>query len=135
MNEKYKTPLKNLVASTILGSADFIDYVRENYLRDKSADDNVPATKQLMDRPSIEAIFEEVDLSKLDDRLSRDIKIYLCRQYTGEKLVQIGERFAISGSAVCHAAPRISGNFSRDRKLRERSAFRFFPVMQPIDSH
>jgi len=43
-----------------------------------------------------------------DPKLARVLKIYLCRQHTGEKLKAIGANFRISGSAVSHACRRVT---------------------------
>ena len=64
--------------------------------------------------------FDEVKSQFTEDsRLSRDIKIYLCTRYTGERLKKIGEHFKISESAVSHASKRISERMIREKKLKK----------------
>jgi len=49
-------------------------------------------------------IFEEVELVLPDDKaLARNVKMYLCRRYTGERLKDIGRHFGIGESGVSQA--------------------------------
>jgi predicted DNA-binding protein YlxM (UPF0122 family) len=65
-------------------------------------------------------IFEGVDRCGLDGRLARDVKFYLCRQYTSEKLKEIADRFNLTESAVSHAARRVSKMIATDAKMHQK---------------
>ena len=108
IDKKCDSPLKEVVNSTILGSKDFIDFIKEKYLSDRKNDIDLPALKSFKSRITIETIENEVEkVIKNKGSLSRVVKIYLSHRYTGEKLDHIGRHFGIGGSAVCQARRRV----------------------------
>ena len=114
INNEYESPLKDVIGSTILGTQEFVDFIKDKYIKNKKADKELPSLKALSDRPTIESIIEQVDLVIKDNRnLSRNIKIYLCWKYTGSKLEDIGAYFTIGNSGVCQAGRRISEKNSK----------------------
>lgn len=114
-------PLNGVVALTILGSLDFIKEIKDNYLKNKKVDHNVPALKKLSKRPSIEEIIKEVEAVFGQDRaLSRKVKLYFCHRYTGTKLKEIGTHFGIGESGVSQSSRRITLKNDQDRKLRKK---------------
>jgi REP element-mobilizing transposase RayT len=121
VNQNYENPLNEIVGSTILGSPGFISFVRESYLSGKKADINLPALKDLVKKPTIREIISIVDsvLTK-EPRLNRSVKLYLCQQYTGMKLKDIGKQFGIGESGVCQASKRISKKIKSDKKLKRK---------------
>ncbi|MBI9086040.1 MAG: hypothetical protein JEZ11_20745 [Desulfobacterales bacterium] len=54
-----------------------------------------------------------------DPTFSRDLKIFLSKKITGEKLKRIGDCFGISDSAVFHASRRSEKKIDADRKLKK----------------
>ncbi len=50
--------------------------------------------------------------------MSRDVKIYLCKRYTGKKLSEIGTYFNIGESGVSQAFRRFSDRIERDKKVK-----------------
>ena len=74
-----------------------------------------------MPQISMEVVFAEVDSVFVQDpTFSRNLKIYLCHRYTGEKLKSIGNHFGISESAVSHAGKRVRTQIELDRKLKKK---------------
>ncbi len=66
-------------------------------------------------------IFHAVDSEFGNDpTLARVLKIYLCRQHTGEKLKAIGANFGINEAAVSHACRRATDRIRRNSKLRKK---------------
>lgn len=119
INGEYESPLKVANSSTILGGKDFINFIREEYLTDKKNEKDLPALKILRQKITIEEIIHEVDKKiKNNKKLSRKVKIYLCRRYTPERLDDIGEYFGIGGSGVSKIWRRISDKIKKDKKLR-----------------
>ena len=113
--------MKDVVSSTILGSVDFIEAIKDRYLSNKKADPNLPALKELFGKPSLEEITEEVESVFGQDRvLARSVKIYLCHRYTGKALKEIGQRFDIGDSGVSQASRRIAMRISQDNKLSKK---------------
>ena len=120
LGKKYESPLKDTIASTILGCNDFIRDVKETYINVNEISHDVPALKEFAGEASMEDIFKAVDIECSGERISRDVKLYLSQRYTGEGLRKIGEQFGISGSAVSHASRRISGITAKDKKSRKK---------------
>jgi hypothetical protein len=87
----YDSPLKGAVASTVLGSPEFVAEVSERNLGDKRDVRNLPGLRQLTQRPSMAAIMAQGAATELrDEKLLRNLSIYCCRQYSGAKLKEIG---------------------------------------------
>ncbi len=121
---EYKSPLGGVVSATLLGSESFVDLIKVKYVYGKKPDKEIPALKELADRPSVEQISALVDtVSWKDGGLSRGIIMYLCRQYSGARLKEIGAFFGIGESAVSQASRRIEEKMKSSRALeREMKA-------------
>lgn len=120
-NRQYESPLEGVVSSTLLGSAEFIDFIKEKYLLCKEPDNNLPALKELSERASMREIFGEVEAEVSEGQsLKRDLKLYLCRRYTIERLKDIGKHFGIGESGVSQAYRRILEKIPNDRKLKRQ---------------
>jgi REP element-mobilizing transposase RayT len=120
-HQEYSSPLEQVVSSTLLGSADFITFIKENYLSAKKPDKELPALKELVQKPSIQDIFERVELVFTKDKvMARNVKMYLCQRYTGEKLMEIGSHFGIGESGVSQACRRVAQKIEKDKKLKKK---------------
>ena len=118
---KYDSPLKEVTASVLLGSQDFIQFIKGSYLSDKMPDRDQPAIRQLGSRITYLEIFDMVELEfRQDPVAARNIKLYLCRKHTGEKLRTIGAQFGIRDAAVTQACKRFKLKLEKDRKLRKK---------------
>ena len=117
----YDSPLKDVVGSVLLGSQDFINFIKQKFISSRGTAKDLPALRQLVPRVSMEVVFAECDsVFVQDSAFSRNLKIYLCHRYTGEKLKSIGIHFGISESAVSHASKRARGQIELDRNLKKR---------------
>lgn len=120
-NKEYESPLMEVVSSTILGAPDFIAFIKDRYLAGKKPDKDLPALKELSEKPSMGDILDEVEYVFDGDRaLARNIKLYLCQRYTGEKLKDIGKHFGIGESGVSQACRRVAQRIDRDKKLKRK---------------
>jgi len=99
-------PLKDVAGSVLLGSEEYIKFIKNNFLSGRKADKDLPALRQLIPRVSAAAIYDAVD--------------YLCQRYTGEKLEKIGRQFGISASAVSHATRRARAEIEQNSKLKRK---------------
>ncbi len=105
---EYDSPLQGAVASTVLGSPEFVADVSERDLGDHRDGRNLPALKQLTQRPSMDEIVAKVAIAELvDEKLLRNLSIYCCQKYSGAKLKEVGERFGISEAAISQASRRL----------------------------
>lgn len=120
LDQEYESPLKEVVNSVMLGNQDFIQFIKENFVSGQKQDKEIPALKQLAIQSSMEAVFDAVDSVLLKDRaFARNLKIYLCHRYTGEKLKSIGKHFGLSESAVSHASKRAKVQVENEKKLKK----------------
>ena len=123
VNQEYDSPLDEVVSSTLLGSPDFIEFIKDNFLIGKKPDKELPALKKLIKKVSMQDIFEEVELVFTEDKvLARNVKMYLSQRYTGEKLKDIGRHFGIGESGVSQAGRRVAQKIENDKKLKKKIA-------------
>jgi REP element-mobilizing transposase RayT len=121
IGKESRDPLSDSVASTILGSDDFVRDIREKYLDGKENDRELPALRDLSRGPGvaeIKALSEEAFPE--NERLARMAGIYLCWRYSGAKLKEIGALYGISESGVNRACSRFEKMMERNEDLRER---------------
>jgi putative transposase len=112
---------KEVVSSTLLGSAEFIASIKDTHLAGREADKNVPALKELAEKANMADICDEVEsVAGEEQSLARDIKLYLCRRYTAEKLKDIGKQFGMGESGVSKAYRRILQKLPEDLNLRSK---------------
>lgn len=121
VRQEYDSPLDEVVSSTLLGSADFIAFIKDNFLSAKKPDRELPALKELVKKNSIQDIFEKVELVFNKDKvMARNVKMYLCQRYTGKKLKDIGLHFGIGESGVSQACRRVAQKVEKDKKLKKK---------------
>lgn len=121
IGKESRDPLSDSVASTILGSDDFVRDIREKYLDGKENDRELPALRDLSRGPGvaeIKALSEEA--FQENERLARMAGIYLCWRYSGAKLKEIGALYGISESGVNRACFRFENMMEGEKDLRER---------------
>jgi len=121
IGKESRDPLSDSVASTILGSDDFVRDIREKYLDGKENDRELPALRDLSRGPGvaeIKALSEEAFPE--NERLARMAGIYLCWRYSGAKLKEIGALYGISESGVNRACFRFENMMEGEKDLRER---------------
>jgi len=120
-NSQDKSLLEEVVGSTLLGGAEFVALIKDTYLARKKPDKNVPALTELSEKAALKDIFDAVEsVTDEDLSLARNIKLYLVRRYTGEKLKDIGNHFGIGESGVSKAYRRIFEKIPDDKKLRNK---------------
>jgi chromosomal replication initiation ATPase DnaA len=113
--------LAETTSSTLLGSPDFIAFITEKYLSGKKLDKEIPALQELHEKISIQDIFSIVDtFFGNEPTLARNVKMFLCRKYTGERLKDIGAHFGIGESGVAQASSRMARKMANDKKLKGR---------------
>ncbi|MBU1568359.1 MAG: transposase [Proteobacteria bacterium] len=116
---EYGSPLQATVASTLLGSPEFVRDVTVKYLGEKQDNRNVPAARELLQRPSIDAILQKVQVELSGEKHLKNIGIYCCHRYSGAKLKELGDYFGISGAAVSQASRRLVLKTETDPRLKK----------------
>lgn len=120
MNHENENPLKGVVASTILGSTDFVKEISSRHLGEKKADRNVPAVRKLS-RPTLDEIIGAIEKEPgMKEIYSRNMSIYFCHRYSGARLREIGECFGLSDAAVSQASRRLRVAYENDAVVREQ---------------
>jgi REP element-mobilizing transposase RayT len=121
LNKEYENPLKETVASTILGGIDFVGEIKDKYLNSKKVDRNLPALAELTTWPTVQEISNEAKAVWGEDTaLSKKATLYLCHRYSGRTLKEIGNYFGIGESSVSQASRRFKLTLDNDRKLRRK---------------
>jgi REP element-mobilizing transposase RayT len=118
LTQEIDDPLGQVVASTLLGSAGFLAWAKEQFLKGRPSVREVPALRELSDRPSIEAIraASERHLAA-KPQLAKRVALYLCHRMTGLRLREIGVAFAMTDAAVSQASRRVRAEQSRSADL------------------
>lgn len=127
LESEYDSPLKGVVASTILGSPEFVNEVSERKLRENLDERNIPAVKELALRPSMKEVMAKIKAEPGGERFLRNISIYCCQKYSGAKLKEIGEFFGISDAAVSQTSRRLVLKAEKDQQLKK--------ILGRVESH
>jgi hypothetical protein len=121
INEKYDSPLNEVVGSTLLGSPGFITFIKDTFLSGKKPDRDLPALKSLVDKASMQDIFDETEtVFGKESALGRNVKMFLSQRYTGEKLKDIATHFGIGESGVSQVSRRVTDKIRKDKKLKNK---------------
>lgn len=119
--DKNESPLEKTVASTILGSDNFIEFIKDTYIDRKKRDRNLPALKKLSKSPDIAETYKKVEMSFSNKAaLSKKVTLYLFHTYTDKPLKEIGAFFGIGESAVSDASREFDSILKKNRKLRKQ---------------
>jgi hypothetical protein len=120
IGQDYKSPLYGVQHSVMLGSEGFIKDIKESFLQNRRIDRELPVFRETMARPKIEEIKHVVNSElESDEKLARQLKLFLCHRYSGLKLREIGDRFSVGESAVTQASRRIQIRLKNDKKLNK----------------
>lgn len=131
-NGKIENPFDDVVSGVILGSVDFVAWVKKTFLSKDSDSEEIPQLKRLKPRPTsddlIEAVCREFGCERntilqkgKKKNFERDVAIYLCRQMTGETGVALGRHFGgISGAGITYKYNQVSHRIDTDRQLKGR---------------
>jgi len=129
-----ENPAVNLVGGFILGSSDFVNWVKETFLAKRSKKRDIPKLSHLKPKPSAERVVAAVcvefdcttDLILQKGRkknMVRDVAIFLSRELTGDSGVNLGKYFGnISGAGITvrynHLARQIQSNHKLRRQIK-----------------
>jgi REP element-mobilizing transposase RayT len=131
-NQEIDDPSKDVVSGVILGSVDFVNWVKKEFLTKLADVKELPQLRSLKPGRATEAVLsvvgEEFDckreaiLRKGKKRnLARDVAIYLSREMTGESGVALGRYFGgISGAGITIRHHHMAKRLEADSKLKRR---------------
>lgn len=112
-------PLREVVASTVLGSERFIEGVRERFIKKATSHRDLPALKRLSFWPDVSLIVRESErVFGEGTATSRSVALYLSHRLSGLSLGEIGEYFGgIGPSAVTQNTRRLETILKKDEKF------------------
>ncbi|MBW1859102.1 MAG: transposase [Deltaproteobacteria bacterium] len=123
-------PADDVVGGFILGSVEFVNWVKNTYLSKRPEEKEIPQLRELRPRLTaddvVTAVCEEfncdTDMIVQKGRkgnTARDAAIYLARDLTGLSGVKLGDYFGnISGAGVTVRYGHVAKAISRNRRLR-----------------
>lgn len=129
-HEKIENPSKDVVNGLILGGADFVKRIKQEFLHKGSNVKETPQLKRLNPRLSPQDLVPAVCAEFGCDRaailqkgkkgnMARDVAIYLCREMTGESGVALGRYFGgISGAGITVRYNHMAKTIQGDRKMK-----------------
>lgn len=119
LSEDMKSPLKDVIASTLLGREEFIDWAKRTFIESRQLSRDLPVIRELRIRPTREEIKELAEKEfEGEMREKRRVGMYLCWRYIGDTLKEIGREYGgMSESAVSQAMRRFEAKRKEDRKL------------------
>ena len=121
-----------MVGGLILGGANFVNWVKDSFLSDKTGHKEIPQLNELKPRVALQSLVQGVcdefgcDIDQilkkgLKKNLARDIAIYLAREITDTSGVDLGNFFGgISGAGITVRYNHIAKQIDRNRRLREK---------------
>jgi len=116
----------------ILDSSDFVNWVKETFLANRSEKREIPQLTELKPKLSadqvVAAVCDEFDCNTglilqtgRKKNVVRDVVIYLSRDLTGENGVDLGKYFGnISGAGITVRYNHLAKQIELNRKLRRR---------------
>lgn len=119
LEREYPSPMRDVIASTILGSPEFVEKVSSENLGLRKDGRNVPAMKILRPRPGMDEVLIKVKAEPISERQVRKITIYCCHKFSGAKLKEIGEKFGMTEAAVSQTSRRLVSQARQDEALKE----------------
>jgi putative transposase len=120
MGKEVRNPFKDVVASTFLGSQDFIEAAARNGEIGQSEDmRNVPALRVLQRRLSLNEIEKKIEgkISR-EDPIFRKFCLYFSHRFGDYSLEEIGAYYGMKASAVSQAARRFKTKIREDSELQ-----------------
>ena len=117
--EAYESPLKSAVGGSVLGSPDFIEEITETHLKERGADKDIPALRHFSNKPPLEEIIEFAREAISNEKLARQVCIYLCHKYSGVTLKEIAVKFDVGVTAIGEASKRIQKKMEEDKALKK----------------
>jgi putative transposase len=128
-----ENPAKDVVGGFILGRVEFVNWVKDTYLSQRSDETEIPQLKDMKPRPTphdvVGAVCDEfgcdaewiVQKGKKGNT-ARDVAIYLSRELTGATGTELGKYFGnITGAGITVRYNHVVKAVSRNQRLKGRT--------------
>lgn len=121
IGQDLRNPLKEVVASTMLGSKEFIERALGRGERSQARDKrDIPALKALQRRPTLIEMEKQVEaILPKENANFRKFCLYLSHRFGGYSLQEIGGYYGMKGAAVSQAARRFRQLIDRETELKK----------------
>ncbi|MDD5089599.1 MAG: transposase [Candidatus Wallbacteria bacterium] len=117
-------PFKDVKADSVLGSDEYLDWIRENAEAEGWVRRPVPKLEKLYEDTEIEARIRKWvsanDKTGLEKKLDRKILIYFLREKANLELRQLGSEFKMTEAGICVLVKRFKAKLLSDEKLQHR---------------
>lgn len=118
LGTEYESPLKETFGTAVLGSEGFVAMIAETQVAAKGADRSVSGLQAFASRPEPEAILSAVSsVIGENEKLARQVGMYLCHRHSGKKLKEIGALFGVGETAIAEARRLLSRKLKEDGQL------------------
>lgn len=118
LGTEYESPLKETFGTAVLGTEGFVAMIAETKIAARREDRTVPGLKAFALRPDPETILSVVSSVMVgNEKLARQVGMYLCHQHSGKKLKEIGALFGVKETAIAEARRQLSRKLKEDRQL------------------
>jgi hypothetical protein len=95
----YESPLMKTFGTAVLGTEGFVAMIAETHIAAKGADRTIPGLQAFASRPQPEAILSAVSsVMGENEKLARQVGMYLCHRHSGKKLKEIGALFGVGAT-------------------------------------
>lgn len=130
--DEVKNPGTDVVGGLVLGSTEFVAWIKETFLSKKTHQKEIPQLKKLKPGIELESVVKgvcdefgcdsaQIKQKGLKRNLTRDVAIYIAREITGKSGVDLGRFFGgISGAGITNRCNYISKQLERNRRLKGR---------------
>jgi putative transposase len=120
LGKEYDSPFRNTFGCAVLGTDEFREMVASQHLAEKEVDRAVPGIRQFKTSPEPVDILKAVaSVTGENEKLARQVGMYLCHKYSGKKLREIGELFGVGETAIAEARRLLLKKLAKDKKLCE----------------
>lgn len=117
---EYESPLRQIVASTLLGSESFLQEIMATHIDGKQIERDVPAIRELSKSRKVELIVENVRGFFGDTKLEQKVSIYLAHRKSGARLKELGAFFDKKDSAIAQTSRRLKNEMAGDLSFKKK---------------
>jgi len=117
---EYESPLRQIVASTLLGSESFLQEIMATHIDGKLLERDVPAIRELSKSRKVELIVENVRGFFGDTKLEQKVSIYLAHRKSGARLKELGAYFDKKDSAIAQTTRRLKDEMAGDLSFKKK---------------
>jgi thermostable 8-oxoguanine DNA glycosylase len=133
MTHSHPSHIMPSVGGFILGSSDFVSWVKDTFLSNRDDEDEIPQLRRLKSRVTLDARVQnicgtfggsekQIPVKGRKDKKARDIAIYFARDLSGVGCKEVGNFLGgISGAAITVRYNHVARKIKRHTKLNREA--------------